>query len=94
MLYISRCVGREKWGVVDTDDYVETIVDRKQLYEACLVDGLDIKGVVLGSGRVAGRYGPAVRGTYIRSIEVYQNPEFLTRSQAKAALLYGVFTAI
>ena len=90
MLYISRCVGRDKWGVVDTDDYVEEVVDKKQLNDIVLVKGIDIAGVTVGSGRISGKYGAGARGTYIRNVEVYQNPEYATRASAKAALLYGV----
>lgn len=45
MLYISRYVGKRGYGVVDTDDGSETIVDGEELYHICSDLFLDIVGV-------------------------------------------------
>lgn len=79
MLYISRRVGRNTFGVVDTDDYVEEVVSWKDIEEAVLVRGLDIVGI---------------KKTSINSlsydVDVYQNPAFAKSVQGKASVLYGV----
>lgn len=81
MLYISRRMGIGRWGVVDTDDYIETVCDMNRLREAVCC-GLEIKGVSVIDRPFLGKH--------IDHVEVYQNPEFSQRNQAKMAVLNGV----
>lgn len=85
MLYVSRYVGQTKYGVVDTDDGVETVVTYQDLTEYVLNNGLDIKGVTIGYTVRKRRRVP-----YLSSVKVYQNGSFLTAKQAKAKTLKGV----
>ena len=53
MLYMSRIIkGRtEKYGIVDTDDGVETIVTRAKLRKIVIEDGIVIDGVRIINGK-------------------------------------------
>lgn len=82
MFYISRCIGKDKWGVVDTDDYVETPCTLNQIKDAVLIHGIKIEGVSLVHSRFS--------GWCVESVTVYQNPAFSSRIQAKTAALLGV----
>lgn len=91
MLYVSRIVGRNKWAVMDTDDYTETIVDHKGLYEAVITNGLKIEGVTVNRGLFTDRVSKMqVERTYIDDVTVYQNPAYVKIKNAKTAVLYGV----
>lgn len=81
MLYISRFVGAEKFGVVDTDDDVEEILNITQLKEAVLKSGIDINGVTVGLFN---------GDPWIARIEVYQAPSSVIRQQTKSKVLLGV----
>lgn len=81
MLYVSRRVGVRSYGVVDTDDDVETIVKGSDLGNMVLVDKVEIVGVKLSSG---------ANGTYIRGFEMYQDPRYYTALQAKYKTLKGI----
>lgn len=85
MLYVSRYVGQTKYGVVDTDDGVETVVTYQDLTEYVINNGLDIKGVTIGYTVRKRRRVP-----YLSSVKVYQNDSFLTGKQAKTKTLRGV----
>lgn len=76
MLYISRQVGKNTWGVTDTDDGIENLCSLSDLMAAVRTCHLDIKGVTLSHGSL--------------NVEVYQNPEYLTKKQAKSVTLFGV----
>lgn len=84
MLYISRCVGMGKYGVVDTDDGVETICEHSELWEYCVNMGIDVKGVVLQTTMVRNR--PKLS---IHHVEVYQGAE-TTKGQLKMKLFQGI----
>lgn len=66
MLYISRSIGRNRYGVMDTDDGVEQVVTRSELSKYVLDDGLNIVGCELvdyGNGMwyvLATPYSPEV----------------------------------
>lgn len=85
MLYVSRYVGQTKYGVVDTDDGVETVVSFQDLADYVLVDGLDIKGVNIDYIVRRNKQVP-----FVRSITVYQEGSFLTARQAKTKTLKGI----
>ena len=77
MLYISRRVDKTTWGVVDTDDDVETIVDGNEISRLVNSQCVTIHGV-----------RPTVASSV--SIEVYQPAETLTRLQVKTRTLQQV----
>ena len=81
MLFISRRVGPESFGVVDTDDDVEEVVDWGRLMHACSDCDLEIKGVSVfhESGRTA-----------IENVEPYQPEDTVTLKQLKTAVLNHV----
>ena len=82
MLYVSRSAGERKWGIVDTDDYIETVVSENKLRQLIREADIEIKGVTV--------YNDPFRGRQLQNVEVFQNPEFSTGKIAKAALLMGV----
>lgn len=83
MYYISRQVGRNKWGVIDTEDGHEDQMTRSELYEAVAVLGINIVGVELRERDIPGKY-------YIHNINVYQPSNTATRQQVRARVLQGV----
>lgn len=46
MLYISRYVGKDYFGVVDTDDNVEEVVSREYLSALCKDKGITVEGII------------------------------------------------
>lgn len=89
MLYISRRIGQASWGVIDTDDYSETVCKLEDLEAAVIVAGLEIKGVTLGGSPIVDGI-LKIPGSYIEKIDVYQDPKYSSSLQAKVAMLYGV----
>lgn len=85
MLYISRYIGQFKYGVVDTDDGIETVVQHKDLVEYVLDDGVEIKGVVIDYQVVKGK-----PQAYVKCVDVYQDVSELSRAQTKAKVLQGI----
>lgn len=81
MLYVSRSLPGDRYGVVDTDDGVEQIVNRMELNNAVIKLGIPIKGVHLGNG-----YG----SDYVVAVTPQQSHETVTRQQAKLKTLKGV----
>lgn len=79
MLFISRFVDYESYGVVDTDDGVEEVISLQDVYRASYDLGLDIQGV-----RKDGKMLP------LNHIRTYQNPDTLTKLQVKTKVLHGV----
>ena len=69
------------YGVVDTDDGVEEVVDWTRIYEACAEHNLEICGVDLNKTRYI---------CEVKSITPYQPPETMTPLQMKTALLSHV----
>ena len=82
MLFLSRFVGQNLYGVVDTDDGQEDIIPRKVLVEAVGDHNIEIAGVV--SAVTTDGYN------LIRSILPYQTNESLTPLQAKTHLIHNV----
>ena len=79
MLFISRRVGLDCFGVVDTDDGVEEVVNKDDIAENVTRYKLDIKGV-----KEVGTLGIAV------DIEPYQDVATMTRLQTKTSMLSKV----
>lgn len=84
MLYISRCIGETKYGVVDTDDGTETIVPIGVLASAVRNLKLEIKGAVFTDMPSFGD------GEYVGSIFPQQPTETMTQLQVKTNLLHHV----
>ena len=79
MLYISRYIGPDQYGVVDTDDGVEQVISFTELYGAVCLDRLSIAGA------------PIVHNTLAdKNIVVCQPPDTISRVQAKAKVLLKV----
>lgn len=81
MLYVSRMVDYDKYGVVDTDDDVETVVTTKELSELVYKYGLDIKGTV--------KHEKAYLET-LRNVIPYQDKRYYSPLQSKTKTLLGV----
>lgn len=79
MLFISRLIGYHNYGVVDTDDGVEEVVDMQELYHLVIELGLEIYGVVPSGGAIMEN-----------RIFVYQPEETLTQLQLKTMMLKQV----
>lgn len=80
MLYISRYVRDISYGVVDTDDFNETIVPEDVVHDAVLKAGLTIGGV--------SKVGYVQFGDYsICEIFPYQPPETFSQLQIKTNLI-------
>lgn len=81
MLYLSRFVGELAYGIVDTDDDVETVITRAELRELVLKHKLEIKGVEVDKRNLSAG---------IKRIFVYQDPRYCTPRQVKAKAMMGV----
>lgn len=78
MLYISRCVGKSSYGIVDTDDDSEQIVSYTDLLSMChSFKKLHINGVKLSGG-------------VVDRVEVYQHTDYVTGRQAKLKSMRNV----
>lgn len=85
MLFISRRIGSNGYGVADSETGVEEVVSRDILINRCCAGGEDIKGVVAVS------YGAgSVLHSVIERIDTYQLPETQSVNQLKARFLGGV----
>ena len=81
MLYVSRRVGYDKFGIVDTDDGVEEVVGYGVLLP--VVDlGIEVKGIDLEDNRFA--------QSALFAVKPYQAPEYTTPLQAKTSMLRHV----
>lgn len=85
MLYISRYIGSNKYGVVDTDDWKEEAVTRRDLLELLRL-GVKVEGAVLGY-KVDKHGVPSYR---VDSVQIYQNAAFASGKQVKLQMLAGV----
>ena len=83
MLFLSRKFYQGDYGVVDTDDDVETVATYAELHDAITDKGLHIEGVVPNIDRDGNIVG-------IRSITPYQDPRYRTSTQLKWKALMGV----
>ena len=79
MLFISRFIGPDQYGVVDTDDGVEQVVDFSELYSAVCVDGLEIMGARKKDSSMSEA-----------SVMIAQPKETVSRMQTKAKILLNV----
>lgn len=86
MLYVSRKIGANKFGVFDTDDGTEGILTLKELEHVVLDLGLEITGVAVRD-KV---YSSKGRTRVIESIRPYMPPEAETRGIVRIKILYGV----
>lgn len=78
LLYVSRCYGTKDYGVVDTDDGVETIISYSDLRDAVMKFGIEVIGVEV------------IDDTNGVDIQIWQNPAECTRVQSKYLVLYGL----
>lgn len=78
MLYITRVSGDQKYWVFDTDDGVETEHTAEDIWKACLIYNIEIKGVEIDEFHT------------ITDIRVWQSVDSLTRAQVKAKVLLGL----
>lgn len=82
MLYISRYIGLNEFGVVDTDDGVEEVVTLQQVIRACGPLNVQIAGV---ETHIRGfSYG---KKSFVDSVLAYQDPITKTSLQLKLSLL-------
>lgn len=84
MLYVSRIIGRRRYGIIDTDDDVETFVNYEELSECVLDMHIPIKGV---STQFIVSHG--VQKEVIQTVRVAQDQRSTTANQAKANMLRG-----
>lgn len=82
MLYISRYVHPQGYGVVDTDDDTEEVVTREDIYLVCCALGIKVRGVILETDDTG--------FTYVAYAGVYQPAETQTQLQIKTRLLRHV----
>ena len=80
MLYISRFVGQDHYGVVDTDDGDESIVSLSELYRLVYDVGLNILGTMPNKAKSMPE----------SSVHVFQPLDTVTRLQTKTKVLQGV----
>lgn len=95
MLYISRFVGLQKYGVVDTDDGVEEVCDMSDLFDAVCKHELDIAGIV--PDRYWGSTGvnsALTRQFTERTISVYQPNDTMSQLQVKTKVLKKISVLI
>lgn len=81
MLYLSRIAGDDCFGIVDTDDNVETIVNRTELSDIVIDLELPVEGVTIMQGNM---------GRYIQKISVWQDSQYCTPFQVKTKTMLGV----
>lgn len=82
MLYVSRYIGYEEYGVVDTEDGIEEVTRISQLVDIVNY-GVHIEGVhshLTSSGQYS----------FLDYVEPYQHPDFLTQLQVKTNLMRNV----
>lgn len=87
MIYISRKVGG-LYGVVDTSDGLENLMESTEVFDMALASGLDIKGMEY----VKLNDVPVVdwSSSGVRKLLPYQLKEFSTPSLVKLRVAYGV----
>lgn len=81
MLYISRQIGVDKYGVVDTDDGQEDVLNRKQIEHVVVDLHIPIEGATIFEH-------PTHHYKYLSGVEVIQ-PN-MTRQQLKSKVLQGI----
>lgn len=78
MLYISRRISANLFGVIDTDDNTEELCTRDELYNYYVKLGIDIKGVT---------FLKSSRSTYV-TVDVYNANS--SNTTAKLKFMYGI----
>lgn len=85
VLYISRLVNDPvvdvKYGVVDTDDDVETLVGLEKLSDIVIRKHMHIEGVIVDTSD---------SGLYLKDAVPYQDMRYYSAKQAKAKTMLGV----
>ena len=84
MLYISRYIGKHRYGVYDTDDGVEEEVSKQDLTKVACIFGIDIEGIVYKRTTIMG--GMRI----IDTVSPYQSVDSVSSLQTKTLMLYGV----
>lgn len=79
MLFVSRFIGMDFFGVVDTETGIEQVLSLIELYKLCYEKGQHVVGV-----------SHKERGHTINKIFPYQPEQTLTQMQIKAKMLLGV----
>lgn len=84
MLYISRRVGYDEFGVFDTDDNIESIISRTELVDAVSKLGVSIEGVHV--------YIPSlgIQAPKVSFVDPYQDERYITPIQVKTKLMKHV----
>ena len=85
MLYISRYIGSNDYGVVDTDDGVEQRATHQELIRACEKLGLQIAGIQTYTHEFS--WGTR---TVVERLMTYQVPEMQTPLQVKTSVMRHV----
>lgn len=76
MLYVSRYIGQHEYGIVDTDDEVEEIVNFDFIRERCIRHNIAIQGV-----------DPYYFQKSAGKVFLYQPPEAVSQAQLKLKML-------
>lgn len=82
MLYVSRRIGPDKYGVVDSESGRETIYPWRKLSELCCSGGCTVEGVVI--------HRTSEHNGYVGNVIPYQPTDTLTKAQLKASMLLHV----
>lgn len=83
MLFISRAIGFNDWGVIDTDDWSEQRVSQKELVDYINIPGIVIEGVDVHYNIELGIFSTD-------NVVPYQPAETVTMLQSKTNLLRHV----
>lgn len=83
MLYVSRFINSDSYGIVDTDDDVEEIVTQNELMSFVMDYGLRIAGIATRTAEFS--FGNI---DYVDKIVIHQHPSFTKPIQAKVSLIY------
>lgn len=81
MLYISRYVRRDSFGVVDTSDGVEEVVTYDELHHICTDLGIDVCGVELVE---------VDNLMHLGCVEPYQMNEYVRPNQTKLRMIHKI----
>lgn len=84
MLYLSKRVGNDKFGITDTDDNTETVVCYRDLVKTVRL-GIEIQGVETEWRNFRGEQMLCIKRTTVQ-----QNEAYLTTKQVKTKALKGV----
>lgn len=87
MLFISRQVGVDKWGICDTDDMHEDILTRNEIEQIILDYDLRIEGTLMLTH-------PIEQYRYLSAVNVVQPANTKTAEQAKAKVMKHVDTQV